>query len=115
MSTRPFNADQEFQSVSDATLKMWGTMSAFRRKARIATQTIQHEAEIQQAIIDDLHATIDEYYHQIQNLCRAFTDITDAARWEATEFYNARVAPLVSTLDPRPDWWLEQEYCPRDN
>ena len=107
-----FNAEEEFDSVSNATLKLWGTMTNYRRKARDATQDLQHQTMIQQQIIDDLHETIDRYYQQIENLCRAFTDLTDAARIEAPDFYQNRVIP---TVDPRPDWWLEQEYCPRDN
>ena len=109
------NEDEEFQAVSEATRKMWGAMASFRNKMKIEHRKLNQKLDFEQQINEDHKVQMGKMWDQIERLARAFTDITDAARIEAPEFYNERIAPLIANDDPRPDWWLVQEYCPRTN
>ena len=45
-------------------------------------------------------------------MCRVLTDIADDIRKENPELYRKVIAPVYDgDKDPRPDWFLDQEYA----
>ena len=62
----------------------------------------------------DTYDRLCERAEQLRKVCRALTDITDAARSVAPEFYKKFCAPFVEgDKDVRPEAFLIEEYCPR--
>lgn len=81
----------------------WQTKSLEKKQQEFQTAE-QRNAELQEKI--------DQLYQEIGTLARAFTDLTDQLRWQAPEYYEKEVAPMLTdSNDPRPEWWLEEEYC----
>ena len=62
----------------------------------------------------DTYDRLCERAEQLRKVCRALTDITDAARSEAPEFYKKFCAQFVEGEgEVRPEAFLIEEYCPR--
>ena len=95
------NLQQENKSISKFC--DWQTQNLEKQQQEF--QSIQqHNTELQEKV--------NELYEQIGTLARAFTDLTDQLRWQAPEYYEKEVAPMITgEHDPRPEWWLEEEYC----
>ena len=51
---------------------------------------------------------------ELEKVCRGFTDLVDTIREVDRDLYDQVVKPMIEgDNDPRPEWWLENEYCPR--
>ena len=51
---------------------------------------------------------------ELERVCRGLTDIIDAVREADRDLFDRVIAPMIEgDNDPRPEWWLEKEYCPR--
>ena len=105
------DTEQAFDQVRNQGVKFWNAVERFRRKANQSQQRLHSNYSFEKDINRDNQNKLEELYEEVENICRAFTDVTDAARWEAPQFYQQRCAHLVEgNNDVRPDWWLDQEY-----
>ena len=50
-------------------------------------------------------------YDEAERMCRVFTDIADDLKEFYPEVYKKVIAPIYDgDKDPRPDWFLDEEY-----
>ena len=58
-----------------------------------------------------LRETIRQRYEETERVCRVLTDIADDIRTADPELYKKVIAPIYDgDKDPRPDWFLDEEY-----
>ena len=58
-----------------------------------------------------LRQMLDQRYEETERMCRVLTDIADDIRTADPELYKKVIAPIYDgDKDPRPDWFLDEEY-----
>lgn len=50
-------------------------------------------------------------YDEAERMCRILTDIADDIKSLNPEIYRKVIVPVFQPDDPRPDWFLDEEYA----
>ena len=86
----------------------WRVVRLFKE---ITDKDVDHEPTRPDFTARDL---ADHRWEQLDQTCRVLTDLVAAIKAADYGIYNQVVCPIMNGFtDPRPDEWLEQEYCPR--
>ena len=87
-------------------------MSDYSRYLEDENRYLHHQIREERKYTSDLRQMITDQYVEAERVCRVLTDIADTIRKINPEMYRKVIAPVYDgEQDPRPDWFLDQEYA----